>query len=388
MRKIKKILILAVMAVVVVFPSAVYAGGGEKDTGKPTVNASIADGYLNIQAEDAEGGIYSIFVNDEEYTSLREGSLTIRLQLYDSGIQLFKIRAKDTSGNMSDVFQIKNPYYKDAETEDEDEKEEGNVLPPSALPSVNADSKATVTGHSYSGTGTKEFYSITTDEGKVFYLIIDMSQSEDNALLLTEVNENDLLSVTGINYEVLPQNSAEKTAAAEQKAPEAEAAVIESSAEESITETPSEEETEETENNKAYTYLVVTVICLIVLGVWYFMKRSGKKDDFIEDPDDEEEEEDEDAGFDEDDFDDFLDGNEKDDEDEFFRELEENFDNDEREREEKKEEEEEEKEKSEPEPFSTNYQQTQIQKMPEMDIPEEDIIYEEEFLDDSGNTYM
>lgn len=42
----------------------------------------------------------------------------------------------------------------------------------------------------------KEFYTISTKSGKVFYLIIDNEQSQDNVYFLTEVDEQDLMNFT------------------------------------------------------------------------------------------------------------------------------------------------------------------------------------------------
>jgi hypothetical protein len=40
----------------------------------------------------------------------------------------------------------------------------------------------------------KRFYTIVTRSGKTFYMIIDEAKADDNAYLLTEVTENDLLN--------------------------------------------------------------------------------------------------------------------------------------------------------------------------------------------------
>lgn len=42
----------------------------------------------------------------------------------------------------------------------------------------------------------KEFFTIETKSGKVFYLVVDNKKSMDNVYLLTEVTENDLLNFT------------------------------------------------------------------------------------------------------------------------------------------------------------------------------------------------
>ena len=54
----------------------------------------------------------------------------------------------------------------------------------------------------------KEFYTIQTENEKVFYLIIDRDGEEEVVYFLTEISENDLLNVTTDNSETLPKNSA------------------------------------------------------------------------------------------------------------------------------------------------------------------------------------
>ena len=53
--------------------------------------------------------------------------------------------------------------------------------------------------------GTKEFYTISTKSGKVFYLVIDNSRSQDNVYFLTEVSERDLMNFTLSDTVTLPE---------------------------------------------------------------------------------------------------------------------------------------------------------------------------------------
>ena len=54
----------------------------------------------------------------------------------------------------------------------------------------------------------REFYTIMTKTGKVFYLVIDRTQDEETVHFLTDITENDLLNATEDNKPTLPQNSA------------------------------------------------------------------------------------------------------------------------------------------------------------------------------------
>ena len=146
----------------------------------------------------------------------------------------------DNAGNMSDVYTIKNPYYKDSTAKKENSSgEETPALPENVLPTGSTDAKATVKDYTNTANSTgkqdtsgtfskkenktvssggtvtentvkegKEFYTIKTDNEKIFYLVIDNTKGTDNVYFLTEISENDLLNVTGTDYETLGQDMA------------------------------------------------------------------------------------------------------------------------------------------------------------------------------------
>lgn len=73
-------------------------------------------------------------------------------------------------------------------------------------------SDASMTGEKFDGTGTvldhtadleKEFYTIKTADGKVFYMIIDHSKTGNNAYFLREINEEDLTIISEAAYSQL-----------------------------------------------------------------------------------------------------------------------------------------------------------------------------------------
>ena len=50
-----------------------------------------------------------------------------------------------------------------------------------------------VEDHVEDGTGSKEFYTVQTGNGNTFYLVIDKDRLDDNAYLLSQVDEEDLM---------------------------------------------------------------------------------------------------------------------------------------------------------------------------------------------------
>ena len=239
-----------------------YAAG---DTTIPTLTAVVNNGMLTVDAKDDASGIAAIYINGYEFTDLNNGSITIRMQQYDTGYQYFTMQAKDGAGNLSEVYRVNNPYYT---FPDEDNGEEEPSLPSDVEPTKPSKAEAEVTVHvktdkdgnttdsrssssstrsssssvrngsgsssssssavkqkaveeydededdyeidsaRYISSEGREFYTIMTKTGKVFYLVIDRTKDEETVHFLTDITENDLLNVTEDNKPSLPQNSA------------------------------------------------------------------------------------------------------------------------------------------------------------------------------------
>ena len=214
------------------------------DRTNPTLNAAVSNGLLTIVGYDNDSGIKAFYVNGYEFTEFTNNTLNIRLQQFDTGYEYFTVQAMDNSGNMSEVYKTKNPYYDDDPSDDDDKG--ASTLPTDATASNPSHATAEVTEHTktdsqgnttYSSrqeqekhqsmaeadaaeeaeknqnsdapaeTG-KEFYTIQTQSEKVFYLIIDRDGEEERVYFLTEIDENDLMNTTSNNSETLPKNSA------------------------------------------------------------------------------------------------------------------------------------------------------------------------------------
>ena len=315
------------------------------DFTKPTLNAAVSDGLLSIQAHDTDSGIKAIYVNGYEFTEHTNGALNIRLQQFDAGYQYFTISAMDNAGNTSEIYKTANPYYTDPENKDSSEKDPAQQLPVDASATKPSSATAQVTEHtktdvngntvSQTGSGTtssssatakqspstgdiskdadqssdsqttekgKEFYTIQTASEKIFYLVIDRDGEDEKVYFLTEVSENDLLNTTTDNSETLPKNSA----ALESAIPTKDSALsnnnadttgekkqgtesVEGSTEESTEDTSKPKEDTAKADGSGFTYILMGIAAVAVIGVVYVVKSKKKKENFIDEDEDEDE---------------------------------------------------------------------------------------------------
>ena len=199
------------------------------DKEQPTLIAAVNEGVLHIQAQDGVSGIRNVYVNGYTFENVPDGDLTIRLQQFDATYAEFVIQVTDQAGNISDVYTVANPYA----TEDD---ELVHFLPTTAIPSDAETAVGTVTEYSTPEVAIsgdlmfeeireyqmgqvdedgeplplgKEIYTIETVSGKTFYMVIDKESDENNAYLLTQAGEADILNFLQTDEEkVLPQNAA------------------------------------------------------------------------------------------------------------------------------------------------------------------------------------
>ena len=254
------------------------------DKTKPVLNAAVNGGLLSVQAQDSDSGVKAVYVNGYEFTELTNGVLNIRLQEFDTGYEYFTVQAMDMAGNMSDVYRVKNIYYR-SETEDDEE----SSLPEDAKPTDPTDVKADVTEHDDGS--KKEFYIIQTDSEKVFYLIIDKSGENEQVYFLTEISERDLLNVTSDTKQTLPQNSAVTESAVlddtkestdvEELLEKEENKGADTSTESEIVTEP--DVTEKKEGNSMVVYIIMALAAAIGIGAGYYFKVYKKKQEMEED---------------------------------------------------------------------------------------------------------
>jgi hypothetical protein len=113
------------------------------------------------------------------------------------------VQAVNAEDNKSNVISFKNPYYSAVETVT---GTNGNALTPDGTGEV-LDNATEQDG--------KEFFSITTDEGNIFYLIVDRARNSENVYLLDAVDENDLQALAVTEAPSAETTTITTTAAAE-----------------------------------------------------------------------------------------------------------------------------------------------------------------------------
>jgi hypothetical protein len=194
--KNKPVLFLLALALCVgafAFPITAYADA-LVDTMPPTLTAKVAEGVLHIETSDAESGVEAVFINGNRINYRVNGSLDLVLRDYAGTGETVNIYAIDFAGNKSKEVRIQNPY-------------DGKPIQPSETPipqpaeATVSDSKpftpagsATTVDNATDSDG-KEFFTITTADGNIFYLIIDRQRESENVYFLNAVTEEDLLAL-------------------------------------------------------------------------------------------------------------------------------------------------------------------------------------------------
>ena len=248
--KVRNVLAALVLCMsAVALPVTAYASTGS-DTTPPTLTAALKDDKLAVEASDDMSGVEAVYVDGgPRINSLVNGKGTVALKDYAGDDKEVTVYAVDYSGNRSKEVKLDNPYYEEpAQTQAASSAapnlqwgNTGSAFPnarafsfikqcfrqfgkqpghpdPFGLPGRSrgfSESSATEDetesavpegAFTSEGTGTvldsatgqeddKQFYTITTADGNVFYLIIDGKRDSENVYFLNGVTEEDLLSL-------------------------------------------------------------------------------------------------------------------------------------------------------------------------------------------------
>ena len=279
------------------FSTAAYASDGSGSSAVAEVTAEATDApspnaeSLAVDSVTLQGNTLHVTVADAN-TGVNQ-TLDLNLQDYaDTGSEYVSIQAIDHSGNKSNTVQFKNPYYVAAS----DTPVTGNAGSPvaaSPTPAPNGQNTQTSTTTSSQqpftpdGSGSvmdnvtnsdgKEFYTVKSAGGNVFYIIVDKQRATDNVYLLDPVDENDLMSLAK------PSNGATASAAP---------TIAPQTAAPTPTAVPATPVTPSAKNGGSNTgmYIIIVIAVLAVGGAGYYFKivrpkQQGSNSDSSDDED-------------------------------------------------------------------------------------------------------
>ena len=198
------------------------------DRNAPTVKANISGDVLRVEASDDLSGLAHITVSGKCHTNLTGNTLDVPLKNLGTS-EYIPVQAADKAGNYSQTVQVKNPNYTSSgtsqtQTVSTPTKAPTTTTTPSTTSTTATPTTATTTQSSVSvsavpepddeqaskpltpdGQGTvvdnvtdqdsKEFFTFTTPNENIFYLVIDKQRESDNVYFLNSVTESDLLAL-------------------------------------------------------------------------------------------------------------------------------------------------------------------------------------------------
>ena len=331
--KVRNVLAALVLCMsAIALPVTAYASTGS-DTTPPTLSATLNNDKLAVEASDDMSGVEAVYVDDTRINSLVNGKGTVALKDYAGDGKEVTVYAVDYSGNRSKEVKLDNPYYEEpAQTQaassaapqssggetqaapspssnsasGNSESSQAAQIPSTSQEETEASSESSATedetesavpegAFTPEGTGTvldsateqeddKQFYTITTADGNVFYLIIDGKRDSENVYFLNGVTEEDLLSLAQQDngsesaIEVVTCNCTEKCEAG---AVNTDCPVCKNDLNGclgKVTEEPAPEETEqpeaETEKSGGNTGMIIFLVIALVAagGLGYYFK--------------------------------------------------------------------------------------------------------------------
>lgn len=239
-KHIFKVLALVLCIGAFALPTTAFAAGG-KDTVPPSLEASLTDGKVQIEAADDNSGVEAVYIDENRVNSLTDGKASVILKDYAGKEKSVSVYAVDYAGNHSETVKFDNPYYTESKPEAQTSTKpaqtqsagtaaqtkpsgssggstntaSGNAGNASAENSGNADTgdtqeentssipegaftpdgSASVLDKAQETADDKQFYTITTEAGNVFYLIIDGKRDSQNVYFLNGVTEADLMAL-------------------------------------------------------------------------------------------------------------------------------------------------------------------------------------------------
>ena len=210
-------------------PMTAYAA--DTDTTPPTCAAWVSGDTLYIEASDDDSGVDAVYVDGKRINYLVNGAVDVKLKDYAGNAEQVSVYAVDFEGNKSTTVKIKNPYYTapassssptTTPTTPTQPTQPSPASQPASAPSSSSSTSTPAASSTPEPTESavpddginpltpegqanvvdvatdedgKEFYTITTPAGNVFYLIIDHERTDGGVYFLNAVTEADLLAL-------------------------------------------------------------------------------------------------------------------------------------------------------------------------------------------------
>ena len=304
--------VLALIACVSAFllPLSIYADTDYDSVPVISIDKS-ADGSMLVNASWVDDEMLRIDVVDLDTGAV--SSLAIRLCdfITDYGNSPYVlVQAADLDGNISGAVQISNPFYSKATKETTIQTNEaGTDLENVYADTSYRDTSPTPLGLTPDGTGTVvdnvvtqndiEFFTVFTEEGNVFFLVVDRQSSTDNVYLLNAVTEADLMALAERSGNPIEDSSVSVIP----PLPEPPVELLQEEPSQS-----SELEPLSTSSRNSNGFMVILIVALLAGGAVYYVKVIlPKKNSNFEDDDFDVDDYDEfdDTEYIEDEFDDF-----------------------------------------------------------------------------------
>lgn len=343
-KKISLLLVLMLAVSAIAFPLTAYAVG-DKDTTPPELTASLDGDTLKIESSDDNSGVEAVFVDGNRIGTLTNGAASVALKDYAGAEKQVSVYAQDYAGNRSKTVKFENPYYEESAPTEKpaaatQQNQGGTAAKPAqaqaASPgSTNSNAGNSNSGSSHSGNGSntgtntggntasgtngggsgsqeetasaisdgaftpegtgtvldtatgedgdKQFYTITSEDGNVFYLIIDGKRDGNNVYFLNGVTEADLMALAEKDGDTMSAIPAEDVCTCTEKCAAGEVdtacpvckndlkgcAGKEKPAE---TEEPAQAEQPKKDKGSAGTVIFIIIALLAAGGVGYYVK--------------------------------------------------------------------------------------------------------------------
>jgi hypothetical protein len=286
------VLLIALALCVAAFGGVAFAEGDVADEENLEINSISLDGDV-------------LLVDVTNKVTGAKSRLEIDVEEYAGNSEYITFRAVDLEGNKSESVKIKNPFYTEetALASPAFPTGGGDDAAPTPTPTPNPftpDGQGEVVDDITAAPSEKEFFTVTTDAGNIFYLIIDRERDADNVYFLNKVTESDLMALAEAGDGTTPTVTATpEPPATPTPTPEAPATPEPTTGEET---TPAPTPPAEKKGDGSTIFIIIVVLAVGVVA--YYVKiyrpkhsrRTGDDDDDFNEPtddDDDDESEDE-----------------------------------------------------------------------------------------------